>query len=262
MDIFTSLGDVFGVLADTFVAPAHVSDTARSLVAAAPTAGQVGFAALVAGTPGPFTIALLSIGTRDGARGGLGFLFGGAVVYGAIWALSALFTREVEAWGGPVFEIMRYTGLALVAWLAWKLVSDDGAPAEASAGAGRGGIGGGGIGGGARLGLAAGAALNLFNPKAWMSGLLATTAFGTGAVSADATVPAAGGAQTVLAAGSADTVVAVSLGLTVTGLALVLCGVWLVAGGALGARMRSGPARMWFNRSAAVLLVLCFLPAL
>lgn len=184
----------------------------------------VTFAAVMAGTPGPGNTLLTTVGATVGVRRGLGSLLGqvigmGAMLFGITLGLGSLLLAHPLA-----LEILRWTGAALLCWMAWRIGTAK--PAEQAAGAPAGFL---------RM-----AAFQWVNPKAWLAGTAAVATFMDRHASGGAHGPAAG--QAVILAGL----------FTLT--ALPCCFPWLAFGAVLQRYTRTPRTRRVLNVVMAALL--------
>ncbi len=124
--------------------------------------GLVVFSFVSAGTPGPNNVLLWASGAAFGTRRTLHHALGTALGIGGMALASAAgLAALVAAVPGLAFA-MRLAGSAYLLWLAWQI---------ANSGAIRQGVIG------RPLGVVAGAAFQLVNPKAWIFALGAVTTF-------------------------------------------------------------------------------------
>ena len=178
------------------------------------------FSAVFAGTPGPSNTLLTAIGARSGVRRGLPSLLGqvtgmGAMLFAITLGLGNLLLRHPL-----VLAILRWGGVALLGWMAWRIATS-GHGEEAKDGPA----------GFLRL-----AAFQWVNPKGWLTGVAAVTTF---------LHPGDGGALAQAAL----------LALLFTLVALPSCFPWLAFGAALQRFLRTPRAHRVVNGVMAALLV-------
>jgi threonine/homoserine/homoserine lactone efflux protein len=180
----------------------------------------VTFAAVVAGTPGPSNALLTAIGARVGVLKGLASLLGQATGMGAmLFAISLGVGNEIIA--HPLaLQILKWTGAAMLGWMAWRIATAG--PAEGAANAPAGFVGM--------------AAFQWVNPKGWLVSIAAVAIFLDR--SADG-VPAQAAVFSVL----------------FTLVALPCCLPWLAFGAALQHFLRAPRARRVLNLVMAALLL-------
>ena len=185
----------------------------------------IAFAFVTSVTPGPNNVMLMASGANFGLRRTLPHMLGVALGFGAMVALLGLGVDRLIAGSPMLAAAMKWISLAYMLWLAWKI-------AHASAPVGRGEVA-------ARpMGFLAACAFQWVNPKAWMMGLGALSAYSAGA----------GGALMVAAI------------FTLVNLPSVA--IWAAMGqGLRGVLQEPGRLRL-FNRGMAVLLVASMLPVL
>ena len=183
----------------------------------------VAFAFVTSVTPGPNNVMLMASGANFGMRRTLPHMLGVTLGFGAMVALLGLGVDRLIAGSPMLAAAMKWISMAYMLWLAWKI-------AHASAPVGQ-------VEAGARpMGFLAACAFQWVNPKAWMMGLGALSAYSAGA----------GGALMV------------ALIFTLVNLPSVA--IWAVMGQGLRG-MLERPARLvWFNRVMAVLLVVSMAP--
>jgi threonine/homoserine/homoserine lactone efflux protein len=180
----------------------------------------VTFAAVVAGTPGPSNALLAAIGARVGVLKGLASLLGQATGMGAmLFAISLGVGNEIIA--HPLaLQILKWTGAAMLGWMAWRIATAG--PAEGAANAPAGFVGM--------------AAFQWVNPKGWLVSVAAVAIFLDR--SADG-VPAQAAVFSAL----------------FTLVALPCCLPWLAFGAALQHFLRASRARRVLNLVMAALLL-------
>lgn len=194
------------------VAQGLAQGMAQGLAPGPEHAALLGFALLVAATPGPSNVVLLAVGSRVGTVRGLPLLVGMAVGYALLWALAVLGLASMVRLEPDLLRLARWIGAGLMVWFAWRVVGSlaeqDSDPRETGDPRGSG------------VGVADGLVFQLLNPKAWLTAYAAAAMF-----SAGDDLPLHRAAVVGAAAG-----VAVLGG----------CGAWLVAGH-LGATWLHGP---------------------
>jgi threonine/homoserine/homoserine lactone efflux protein len=129
------------------------------------------FAAVVAGTPGPSNALLTAIGARIGFRHGLPSLLGQVTGMGAMLFAITLGLGRVLLAHPLVLQILKWAGVALLGWMAWRIAT---AKRSDGNGAARGGFLGLGDGRGGFLGMAA---FQWVNPKGWLVSVAAVATF-------------------------------------------------------------------------------------
>lgn len=176
------------------------------------------FAVVAAVTPGPSNILLTAIGAAVGVRRGLPCLCGVAFGMGLLVFLVAAGLGSAVSAHPIVLHGLKWGGIGLLLWLAWKIATA-GRPEAAAARA---------------VGFWQAAALQWVNPKSWLVGASAVGAY--------------------LDAGSDILGQATRLGLLFAAVALPSCWLWLAGGAALQRLMRSERAARRFNLAMALLL--------
>jgi threonine/homoserine/homoserine lactone efflux protein len=121
----------------------------------------VTFAAVVAGTPGPSNALLTAIGARVGVRKGLASLLGQVTGMGAMLFAIALGVGHVLLAHPLAIQILKWSGAAMLCYLAWRIATAG--PAKEAAGAPAG-----------FLGMAA---FQWVNPKGWLVSIAAVAIF-------------------------------------------------------------------------------------
>jgi threonine/homoserine/homoserine lactone efflux protein len=124
--------------------------------------GLVVFSFVSAGTPGPNNVLLWASGAAFGTRRTLRHVLGTALGIGGMALASAAGLAALVAAVPALAFAMRLAGSAYLLWLAWQI---------ANSGATRQGVIG------RPMGVVAGAAFQLVNPKAWIFALGAVTTF-------------------------------------------------------------------------------------
>ena len=176
-------------------------------------------------TPGPNNMMLLSSAVNFGVRRTLPHLLGVVLGFSAMvglvgFGLDALFDRFPS-----LLPLMRWAGAAYLLWLAWRVANAG--PAHEAAAEGR------------PLGFFAAAAFQWINPKAWVAGIGALTAY---SVSDDYTT----------------SVIAVTLAFAATG--ILSASSWVLFGAGMR-RVLSDPGRVRpFNWTMAALLAASVAP--
>jgi threonine/homoserine/homoserine lactone efflux protein len=180
----------------------------------------VTFAAVVAGTPGPSNALLTAIGARVGVRKGLASLLGQVTGMGAMLFAIALGMGNLILAHPPALEILKWGGVAVLGWMAWRIAAA-GPAAEGATNAPTG-----------FLGMAA---FQWINPKGWLVSIAAIAIFlNRGATD----VPAQAAIFSIL----------------FTLVALPSCLPWLAFGAALQHLLRTPRARRVLNGVMAALL--------
>jgi threonine/homoserine/homoserine lactone efflux protein len=180
----------------------------------------VTFSAVLAGTPGPSNTLLTSIGARAGIRRGLPSLLGQVTGMGAMLFAITLGLGNLLLAHPLILGILKWVSVAVLGWLAWRI-----ATAEHTGPAGN-----------APTGFLRMAAFQWVNPKGWLTGVAAISAF---------LDQRAGGALVQAAT------LAVLFALT----ALPSCFPWLAAGAALQRYLHTPRAQRIVNAAMAALLV-------
>ena len=183
----------------------------------------VAFAFVTSVTPGPNNVMLMASGANFGLRRTLPHMLGVALGFGLMVALLGLGVDRLIAGSPQLALAMKWVSMAYMLWLAWKI-------AHASGPIGKGDVA-------ARpMSFLAACAFQWINPKAWMMGLGALSAYSAGA----------GGALMV------------ALIFTLVNLPSVA--IWAAMGqGLRGVLQEPGRLRL-FNRVMAVLLVVSMAP--
>lgn len=158
----------------------------------------VGFALLIAVSPGPSNVLLLAVGSRLGTLGGLPILSGMALGYGLLWGASVLLLNALSDLDPRSLGIAKWVGATVMAWFAWRLASavatakPDGTTDTTSAS------------------FLDGLVFQFSNPKAWLSAYAASSLLGE--IGANPALRAAlfGSIATIAVLGG--------------------CGLWLIAG--------------------------------
>ena len=185
----------------------------------------VTFSAVVAGTPGPSNALLTAVGARVGVRRGLPSLLGQVTGMGAMLFAITLGLGNVLLAHPLALEVLKWGGVALLCWMAWKIATAAHAEGAANAPAGF-------------LGMAA---FQWMNPKGWLVSVAAIATF------------------LDRHAGDALAQAAIFAGLfTLT--ALPSCLPWLAFGASFQRFLRSPRAWRIFNAAMAVLLAASTIP--
>jgi threonine/homoserine/homoserine lactone efflux protein len=121
----------------------------------------VTFSAVVAGTPGPSNALLTTVGARVGVRRGLPSLLGQVTGMGAMLFAITLGLGHVLLAHPLALQILKWGGVALLCWMAWKIATAAHAEEAANAPAGF-------------LGMAA---FQWVNPKGWLISVAAIATF-------------------------------------------------------------------------------------
>jgi threonine/homoserine/homoserine lactone efflux protein len=192
------------------------------------TLAFLGFAIVVAGTPGPSNAVLTATGAKVGLVRGL------PALAGVVAGMAVLMFVTVFGLGTVILEApwlltaIRWTGAAVLFWLAWKIAMSRGTGADEDA---------------RPIGFLGAAAFQWINPKSWLACTSAAAAF------------------LDQSRGSAH-VQAVMLALLFVLAALPCCFVWLAFGAVVQRALRSEPARRMFNLVMGALLVASVVPLL
>jgi threonine/homoserine/homoserine lactone efflux protein len=145
------------------------------------------FAAVAAGTPGPGNTLLTAVGARAGIRNGLPSLLG------QVTGMSALLFAVTLGLGRPLLahplalQVMKWGGVAMLCWMAWRIASARPAPVARPASAASGPADAAQPAGTttppaaeairAPAGFFGMAAFQWINPKGWLVGVSAVAAF-------------------------------------------------------------------------------------
>jgi threonine/homoserine/homoserine lactone efflux protein len=185
----------------------------------------VTFSAVVAGTPGPGNALLTAVGARVGVRHGLASLLGQVTGMGAMLFAITLGLGNVLLAHPLALEVLKWGGVAMLCWMAWKIATAAHADGAANAPAGF-------------LGMAA---FQWMNPKGWLISVAAIATF-LDRRAGDALAQAA-----IFAA-------------LFTLAALPSCLPWLAFGAAFQRFLRSPRAWRIFNAAMAALLAASTIP--
>jgi threonine/homoserine/homoserine lactone efflux protein len=121
----------------------------------------VTFSAVVSGTPGPSNALLTAVGARAGVRRGLASLLGQVTGMGAMLFAITLGLGNVLLAHPLALQILKWGGVAMLGWMAWRIATAGHAGGAAYAPAGF-------------LGMAA---FQWVNPKGWLIGVAAIATF-------------------------------------------------------------------------------------
>jgi threonine/homoserine/homoserine lactone efflux protein len=121
----------------------------------------VTFAAVVAGTPGPSNALLTAIGARAGVRHGLASLLGQVTGMGVMLFAITLGIGDVILAHPLILQVLRWAGVAMICWMAWRIAAAG--QAEGATNAPRG-----------FLGMAA---FQWVNPKGWLVSIAVVATF-------------------------------------------------------------------------------------
>ena len=184
------------------------------------------FALVAAGTPGPSNTVLMATGARVGVARGLRALLGQGMGMSLMLMVVALGLGALVVAQPELVGFVRWSGVAFMLWLAWKIASSSGhLVAEHDT---------------RPIGFLGLATFQWLNPKAL---LITTTA------AASFADPAAN-----------PVLHAIALGAIFTAVALVVCFPWLALGAALQRVLRSDNSMRVFNIAMGTLLALAALP--
>jgi len=178
------------------------------------------FSVAAAGTPGPSNVLLAATGAHVGVLRGLPCLLGVALGMAVMMCVVAFGLGSVILGNPLVLKVVKWTGAAMLCWLAWKVATARRSPAGVA---------------GKPVGLVGAAAFQWVNPKSWLVCASAAATF------LDA---GAGGALAQSAA----------LGLVFFVAVLPSCLPWLAFGAVLQRVLRSERAFRTFNGAMGVLL--------
>jgi len=192
----------------------------------------VGFAVVMAGTPGPSNALLTATGARVGIVRGLPALVGVAAGMAMLMFCVAFGLGTLILAQPVVLVILKWAGAAVLVWLAWKIATAPGPAAEthahgpaAETQAAR------------PIGFWGAAAFQWINPKSWLACTSAAAAF------LDHSHGSAGLQAALLA-------------LLFAVAALPCCFVWLAFGAVVQRALRSERAQRTFNIAMGALLAL------
>lgn len=168
------------------------------------------FVAVIAGTPGPLNLMLLSTGLSGRPHAGAGTVVGAALGYGLLFAAASAAARQIAAMDPATFQAMQVVSACLLLWIAWRLLRAR--PAGPGAAAERGGL---------LRGVGTGLAVVLLGAKS---------------------IPSAASAGVLFCDGRLSPIEhAVGFGATATVLVLTCCTPWLLAGLTLSRRAAAAP---------------------
>jgi threonine/homoserine/homoserine lactone efflux protein len=184
------------------------------------TLGFLGFAIVIAGTPGPSNAVLTTTGANVGVARGLPALVGVAVGMGALMFVVAFGLGTLILENPALLTAVRWTGAAVLFWLAWKIATSRGTGTNKHA---------------RPIGFLGAAAFQWINPKSWLACTSAVAAF----------VDQSGGNAYLQAA---------MLALVFVLAALPCCFVWLAFGAVVHRALRSEWAQRAFNVAMGALL--------
>jgi threonine/homoserine/homoserine lactone efflux protein len=182
-----------------------------------------GFAFVTSITPGPNNLMLLASGTHFGWRRSLPHLLGISFGFGVMLILVGLGLGEVFTRFPGLHDVLKWTSLAYLLYLAFKVAT---APPPTREASNR----------GRPMGFGAAALFQVVNPKAWAMALTAATAYGELGIVALTTV-----------------FVLVNL---------PCCGSWALLGEQMRRWLHRPRALQAFNWGAAALMVVSVLPLL
>jgi threonine/homoserine/homoserine lactone efflux protein len=185
----------------------------------------VTFSAVVAGTPGPSNALLTTIGAKVGVRHGLPSLLGQVFGMGAMLFAITLGLGNVLLEHPLGLQILKWSGIAMLWWLAWRIAN-----------AGRGGESA-----DAPTGFFGMTAFQWINPKGWLIGVAAIATF------LDRRAGSALGQAGIFA-------------ILFMLVAVPSCAPWLVFGAVLKRFLRTPRAHRIFSRVMAALLAASTIP--
>ncbi|RFP09974.1 MULTISPECIES: LysE family translocator [unclassified Duganella] len=169
-------------------------------------------------TPGPVNIVALSSGAQHGFRASMRHVTGATVGFTALLLLTGLGLHELLIQLPALTRAIQLAGVAFLLFMAWKLARDDGALSSGDAAKGP--------------SLAAGAAMQWLNPKAWVASVA-----GMGAFAADG-----------------DAVLVWQFAALYFVICYLSIACWAYAGTFLRRRLSDPAVMRWFNRAMALLL--------
>jgi threonine/homoserine/homoserine lactone efflux protein len=129
------------------------------------------FSAVVAGTPGPSNALLTAIGARIGFRRGVPSLLGQVTGMGAMLFAITLGLGRVLLAHPLSLQILKWAGVAMLGWMAWRIATANRGEGTPDAGAGFPGRAH------ARGGFLGMAAFQWVNPKGWLVSVAAVATF-------------------------------------------------------------------------------------
>jgi threonine/homoserine/homoserine lactone efflux protein len=180
----------------------------------------LGFAIVVAGTPGPSNAVLTATGATAGVVRGLPALAGVAAGMAVLMFVTAFGVGTIILENPLLLTAVKWTGAVVLLWLAWKIATSRGTSVDQDA---------------RPIGFLGAAAFQWVNPKSWLVCTSAAAAF------------------LDRRHGSAHLQAAMLVLLFVLA-ALPCCFVWLAFGAVVQRRLRSGRARRLFNIAMGALL--------
>jgi threonine/homoserine/homoserine lactone efflux protein len=183
------------------------------------TLAFVGFAVVMAGTPGPSNTLLTATGARVGVVRGLPALFGVAAGMALMMFLVAFGLAAVLLATPWLLLVVKWTGAAVLLWFAWQIARAGPAHTDSEA---------------RPIGFVGAAAFQWINPKSWLACASAAATF----------VEGAGASRAAL------------LALLFVCAALPSCFVWLAFGAGMQRLFRSERWARAFNLAMAALLVI------
>ena len=184
------------------------------------TLAFVGFSIVVAGTPGPSNAVLTVTGANVGVVRGLPALLGVAAGMAVLMFVVAFGLGTIILETPVLLTAVKWTGAAVLFWLAWKIATSRGAS----------------VAGDARpIGFVGAAAFQWINPKSWLACASAAAAF----------LDQSRGSAHLQAA---------MLALIFVLAALPCCFVWLAFGAVVQRALRSERALRTFNVAMGILL--------
>lgn len=128
----------------------------------------IAFAFVTSVTPGPNNVMLMASGANFGLRRTLPHMLGVALGFGAMVALLGLGVDRLIAGSPRLAEAMKWISMAYMLWLAWKIAHASGPIRKGDVTA-------------RPMSFLAACAFQWVNPKAWMMGLGALSAYSAGA---------------------------------------------------------------------------------
>lgn len=190
------------------------------------------FSVAAAGTPGPSNALLTATGASVGVLRGLPCLIGVTVGMGLMMFVVAFGLGSVVLEHPLVLQTIKWCGVLVLGWLAWKIATAG--PAGATAG-------------GKPVGFLGAAAFQWVNPKSWLVCASAAATFLDGSVGLNSSASLDGRAGSALGQSAA-------LGLLFVLASLPSCFPWLAFGAVLQRFLTSERAHRIFNVTMGVLL--------
>jgi threonine/homoserine/homoserine lactone efflux protein len=184
------------------------------------TLAFLGFAIVIAGTPGPSNAVLTATGAKVGIVRGLPALAGVAAGMAVLMFVTVFGLGTVILETSWLLTAVRWAGVAVLCWLAWKIATSRGSGADQDA---------------RPIGFLGAAAFQWINPKSWLACTSAAAAF----------LDQSRGSAHVQAA---------MLALLFALAALPCCFAWLAFGAVVQRTLRSESARRTFNVVMGALL--------